>query len=54
MSDASLPHCEKCKRVQYDCQCYVGRCLDCGKRLSRVERECGREMCFSCYCHHND
>jgi hypothetical protein len=25
MSDASLPHCERCNRVEYDCSCAGNR-----------------------------
>jgi hypothetical protein len=27
-------------------------CCDCQTPLSREEKECGRDMCFGCYCHH--
>jgi hypothetical protein len=30
------------------------RCCDCGELLSREETQSGRDMCFSCYCWHQD
>jgi hypothetical protein len=54
MSDASLPHCEQCGRVEYDCECERNLCVDCGCELSDEEIACGRDMCFECYCWHQD
>ena len=30
------------------------KCVDCGKILKRSETNSGRDMCFECYCYHND
>lgn len=49
MSDLSLPHCEKCGRVEYDCVCDDGPCCECGEKLTKEEREAGRDICFDCY-----
>ena len=54
MSDASIGYCEQCKHVLYDCVCNEGVCCDCGCDLSREEIACGRDMCFECYCWHQD
>jgi len=30
------------------------RCCDCGCELTTEEIECDRDMCFECYCSHQD
>lgn len=32
----------------------AGYCHDCGEKLSRDERESGRDECFDCYLHNQD
>ena len=54
MSDASLPHCDRCGSVQYACVCDVCQCADCGCELDEEAIAAGREMCFECYCRHQD
>jgi hypothetical protein len=54
MSDASLPHCERCGQVYYDCRCDEGKCSSCGEELTREEREADRDECFDCYLATND
>jgi len=30
------------------------RCCDCGAMLTDDELSCSRDMCFACYCFHQD
>jgi hypothetical protein len=50
MSEASLPHCAKCGRVEYDCICDEAVCCTCGRKLADEEIDAGRDQCFDCYC----
>jgi hypothetical protein len=50
MSDASIPHCEKCNQPEYACRCEASLCADCGEELDEEAMQLGRELCFSCYC----
>jgi hypothetical protein len=50
MSDASLPHCERCGVVEYACTRDDGKCFSCGRKLDEDEIEAGRDQRFDCYC----
>jgi hypothetical protein len=54
MSDASLPHCERCGIVEYACECERNVCVDCGCELSDEEIATGRHTCFDCYSRQQD
>ncbi len=30
------------------------KCLDCGKKKSKEEIDCGHDFCFECFAEHND
>jgi len=48
MSDASMPHCEKCNEPAYACTCVDDTCVGCGGKLrGTLERQC--KLCFECY-----
>lgn len=40
MTEAGLPHCEDCGRVEYDCRCHEGECFQL-----RVQARQGRDRC---------
>ena len=54
MSDASIPICEECDRLVYECICGEGLCADCGCKLGKDAIDAGRDMCFACYCDQQD
>jgi hypothetical protein len=49
MSEASLPHCEYCGRVEYACECKRDICVNCGCELDNEAIITRRDMCFECY-----
>jgi hypothetical protein len=38
MSDASMPHCNRCKRVQYDCVCEYDAESDFARSIEEAYR----------------
>jgi hypothetical protein len=54
MSDLSVPRCEECGRLAYDCICDEGKCFSCGCKLGKEAIEAGRDQCFECYCEEQD
>jgi hypothetical protein len=54
MSDASLPHCEKCQQPECACDCPVTECESCGCKLSKAAIRDERDVCFDCYCDNED
>jgi hypothetical protein len=49
MSDFSMPRCERCKQLQYDCECARSWCRACGRQLDSVALAADRDVCFACY-----